>query len=254
MSCSCCRLCLRSCAGITALNLSCVGTQTTLVFFISHVAAITSAAHVKGIVGSKRQQLDPLNAPLLTTLLTFPNGFTRLPTTFIFQAEQVLLINRSTERPAGPLPSLHLLSSALIDIHVMSVVENYHCFQTSFLHSVTFFANTQMTLFCLSLAFTSCVIHPSSSYHRFSFALGHRVLSCIPVVLGRSWGQSCHVASLLQGHIETNNYPHNLEFLLCLSDNKALGEGGLWGISVRLAGGYGLTENLMWWRRLKNYW
>lgn len=55
MGCSCCRLWLRSCAGITALNLSCVGTHTTLVFFISHVAAISSAAHVKGIVGSKRQ-------------------------------------------------------------------------------------------------------------------------------------------------------------------------------------------------------
>lgn len=230
MGCSCCRLCLRSCAGITALNLSCVGTQTTLVFFISHVAAITSAAHVNGIVGSKQQQLDPLNAPLLTTLLTFPSGFTRLPTTFIFQAEQVLLINRSTERPAGPLPSLHLLSSALINIHVTSVVENYHSFQRHLfyirLHSLPTH-KLRFSVFHLLLLPVSST-HPvaitaSPALWGAVHALIHAVRypSCLGAKLG---SELSHVASLLE---DSTNWANNLEFLLCLSDNKALGEGGL---------------------------
>lgn len=45
-------------------------------------------------------------------------------------AERVLLINRSTKSPAGPLPSLHLLSSAPIDIYVTSYMENYHTLQS----------------------------------------------------------------------------------------------------------------------------
>lgn len=139
----------------------------------------------------------------LTTLLTFPIGFTRLPTTSTFQAEQVLLINRSTERPAGPLPSLHLLSSAPIDIHVASVVENYHSFQSHLFYillrsSLTFRASHTDDVF-LSFTCFYFLCHPPIQF--LSLLLlhsGSQGAGVYPRCLGAKLrSESSHVASLL---------------------------------------------------------
>lgn len=132
--------------GITTLNLSCVGTQTALVFFISHVTTISFAPYVNGTHFLQTPiSKDPLNtsSTLLLAFLLSTSHNLFLPKLLPSRAERVLLNNRMTK--VLPFCCLHCTYLSLtlktpFTSHA-SWKHTAYCSDLPVLHSASFFAS-----------------------------------------------------------------------------------------------------------------